>query len=161
MTETSIEAALARIQAQLHLDREREHDVLEEIRTHLEEAVAEAQASGLGEAEALAQAVRAFGVDAAAGKLHAVHVGWATADGVLAAGLPVLCALVLRWLVFAPDGTTLGWPELLIRPAFWVMAAIALAVPWLNFRRWRYALAMWTVFWGITLATLVFPGQRW
>lgn len=158
---TSLEDALARIQAHLHLERETEYDVLEEIRTHLDEAVAEGRGRGLSEAEALAETVRAFGLDEAAAELHTVHAGWGIADGVLAAGLPVLCALILRWLVFAPDGTALAWPELLIRPAFWLMAVIALVVPWLNFRRWRYALAVWTLFWGITLVTLVFPGQRW
>jgi hypothetical protein len=41
------------------------------------------------------------------------------------------------------------------------MAAIALVIPWLHFRRWRYALLMWTLFWGMTLLTLIFPSRHW
>ena len=79
----------------------------------------------------------------------------------VAAGLPVLCALVLRWLVFAPDGTALGWPRLLSRPAFWGVALAALLIPILKFERWRYALAMWLIFWGLTVAFVAGPALHW
>ncbi|MDH4138802.1 MAG: hypothetical protein OEW09_19125, partial [Anaerolineae bacterium] len=80
---------------------------------------------------------------------------------VIAAGLPVVCALVLRWLIFSPDGTALGWPQLLTRPAFWVIAAAALLVPLLKFGRWRYALATWIFFWAVTVISMIWPTQRW
>lgn len=89
-------AVLARIQARLELDRETEREVLDEIRSHLEEVVAEAQARGLSETAALAEAAARFGLEETGSELQQTHAGWGTAEGVLAAGLPVLCALVLR-----------------------------------------------------------------
>jgi len=93
--------------------------------------------------------------------LQQVHAGWGTADAVVAAGLPVVFALVLRWLVFAPNGTALGWPQILTRHAFWVIAAVALLVPLLKFSRWRYGLASWTFFWIITVIFAVLPALHW
>ncbi len=154
-------AVLARIQARLELDRETEREVLDEIRSHLEEVVAEAQARGLSETAALAEAVARFGLEETGSELQQTHAGWGTAEGVLAAGLPVLCALVLRWLVFAPGGTTVGWPQVLVRPAFWIVAAVALLIPMFRFRRWRYALATWLFFWAITVLFVLWPTQRW
>jgi hypothetical protein len=80
---------------------------------------------------------------------------------VIAAGLPVLCALALRWLVFAPDGTALGWPQLLTRPAFWIVGSVALLAPLLKFGRWRYALAAWAFFWAITILFVTWPARLW
>ena len=157
----TIEQVLARIQAQMDLDRETEQETLEEIRSHLEDAVAAAQARGLDEAEALAEAAAHFGVEEAGAELQAVHAGWGTADAVIAASLPVLFALVLRWLIFSPDGTAMGWPHLLTRPAFWVIACVALLVPLLKFGRWRYALATWVFFWAITVISLIWPALNW
>jgi hypothetical protein len=135
----------------MDLDRETERDVLEEIRSHLEEVVAAAQIQGLDATAALDEASRRFGAEEVGIELQGVHAGWGTADAVIAAGLPVVCTLVLRWLVFAPDGSTLGWPQMLTRPALWVIAAVALLLPLFKFGRWRYALATWFFFWAVTL----------
>jgi hypothetical protein len=157
-----IESVVARIGAQLDLDGETEHEVLAEIRDHLQEAIDRARAEGLSEREALAQAAARFGLEEEVGReLQAAHAGWGTADAVIAAGLPVVCALVLRWLVFAPDGTTLGWPQLLSRPTFWIVALAALMIPVLRFERWRYALATWILFWGLTVLFVTLPALRW
>ena len=161
MAAADIEQVLARIRAQMDLDSETEHELLEEIRSHLEEAVAAARERGLDETEALAEAAARFGVEEVGAELQRVHAGWGTADAVIAAGLPVVCALVLRWLVFAPDGTALGWPQMLARPAFWVIAAVALLVPWLKFGRWRYGLLSWVFFWAITVVFSTWPALRW
>jgi len=115
----------------------------------------------LDERAALAEAARRFGVEEVGAELQQVHAGWGTADAVIAAGLPVLCALVLRWLVFAPDGTAIGWPQMLTRPVFWVIAAAALLVPLLKFGRWRYALLAWIFFWAITVVFSTWPALRW
>jgi hypothetical protein len=61
MPDPDIEQLLARIQAHLSLDRETEHELLEEIRSHLEEAIAGARAQGSDETAALAEAAR-FGL---------------------------------------------------------------------------------------------------
>jgi hypothetical protein len=160
-SDTALEDTLARIRAQLNLDVETQSDLLAEMGAHLEDAVAEARERGLSEREALAEAAARFGVEETGTRLQETHAGWGTAEGVLAAALPVLCALVLRWLVFAPDGTAMGWPQLLVRPAFWVVAGVALLVPLLKFGRWRYALVTWVFFWIVTVITLVWPAYRW
>jgi len=161
-TESDIESMLSRIGAQMDLDGDAEREALAEIRDHLEQAVAEARDAGLDESAALQRAAAQLGADAEVGRaLQSTHVGWGTADAVLAAGLPVVCALVLRWLVFAPDGTTLGWPQLLARPAFWIIALAALLIPLLKWERWRYALAGWAVFWVLTVIFTVAPALHW
>jgi hypothetical protein len=157
----TIEQVLEHIRARLDLEAETEHELLEEIRAHLEEAVENARSQGLDEGEALAQAAARFGVEEVAQQLRAAYAGWGTLEGVAAAGLPVLCALVLRWLIFAPDGTTVGWREMLSRPALWAVAAIALLVPLLRFPRRRYALISWAVFWALSVLVTVGPAVRW
>jgi len=161
MTDSNIEEILARIRAEIDLDRETEHEVLEEMRSHLEDVVAEARARGLDESEVLAQAAEHFGVEEVGISLQAVHAGWGTADAVIAAGLPVVCALALRWLVFAPDGTALDWQQVLVRPAFWAVALAALLVPLLKFERWRYALVSWGFFWSVTVIFTLASAVRW
>jgi hypothetical protein len=157
-----IDEILARLRVEMDLDGETEQEVLAEIRSHLEEAAAAARAEGLDETQALAQAAARFGLEEEVGReLRAAHAGWGTADAVVAAGLPVVCALVLRWLAFAPDGTALGWPQLLSRPAFWIVAVAALLIPLLKFERWRYALAAWAIFWGLTVLFVAWPALRW
>ena len=159
---TGIDGLLDRIRAQMDLDAETEREVLAEIRDHLEESVAEARAGGLDEAGALARAAARFGLEEVVGReLQATHAGWGTSDAVVAAALPVLCALILRWLAFAPDGTALGWPQLLSRPAFWIVALVALLVPLLKFERWRYAMAAWVFFWALTVIFVALPALRW
>jgi len=161
MNAAEVDQVLAHIRAQMDLDNETEHEVLEEMRSHLEEAVEAARAQGLDEQAALAEAAARFGAKDVGLELQQVHAGWGTADAVTAAGLPVVCALVLRWLVFAPDGTALGRPQLLIRPTFWVIAAAAMLVPLLRFERWRYALMIWVFFWAITVIFATWPALRW
>jgi len=156
-----IDAVLEQVRAQLDLDADREHDLLEEIRGHLEDAVTAARVRGLSGEDALAEAAAHFGVEEVGRELQATHAGWGTADGVVAAALPVICALVLRWLVFAPDGTAVGWREVLVRPAFWVIALAALLVPLLKFPRWRYALVSWAFFWALSVVFCAWPAMRW
>jgi hypothetical protein len=157
----TVDEILAHIREHTGLEAETEHDVIEEIRAHLEEAVEAAQARGLDEHTALAEAAARFGVDEVGPALQAAHAGWGTADGVIAAALPVICALVLRWVVFSPDGTVAGWQEVLERPAFWAVSVALLLVPLVRFSRWRYAVAGWAVFWTLSVAFAVWPALRW
>jgi hypothetical protein len=156
-----IDHVLDQVRARLDLEAETEHELLEELRGHLEDAVEAARRQGLDEQGALAEAVACFGLEEVAQELHATHIGQGTADGVVAAALPVICALVLRWLVFAPDGTAVGWREVLVRPAFWVIALAALLLPLLRFPRWRYALVSWTFFWALSVVFCALPALRW
>ena len=157
----TIDDVLTRVRSRLNLEADAEYEVIEEIRGHLEQAVRDAKVAGRSEDEALETAAARFGADEAGEELHAAHVGRGTADGVAAAAIPVLCALVLRWLVFAPDGTAVGWQEVLVRPTFWVVSLAALLVPLLKFPRWRYALVSWTFFWVLSVVFFTLPALRW
>ncbi|MGD1996977.1 MAG: hypothetical protein PVH62_09410 [Anaerolineae bacterium] len=157
----SVDEIVAQIRAHLDLEAEAEHELLEEVRSHFEEVVEEARAQGLNEREALAEAATRFGVDEVAQELQATHVGQGALEGIAAAALPVLLALVLRWLIFAPDGTAVGWQETLGRPALWAVAVIALLVPLLRFPRRRYALISWAIFWGLSVIIAVARATRW
>jgi len=167
MADAQLDRLLERIRAQLDLDADRQQELLAEVRDHLEDALAAAQARGLDEEAALAEVAARFGVDEVGRELQATHVGWGVADGIIAAALPVVCALVLRWLVFAPGGTAVGWREVLIKPAFWIVALAALLVPLLRFPRWRYALASWAFFWVMSVIFFALrmyssaPALRW
>ncbi len=157
----TIDDVLNQIQANLGLEAEAEHEVLEEIRGHLEEAVAAGRARGLDDEHALREAATAFGVEQAARELHATHAGWGTLEGVAAAALPVMLALALRWLIFAPNGTADAWRQLLSPPTLLIIAATAILIPLLRFPRRRYALALWVFFWGLSLVTVIWPTLRW
>jgi hypothetical protein len=157
----TIDDVLDQIRPGLGLEAESEHEVLEEIRGHLEESVAAAVSRGVDERQALADAAAAFGVVQASAALHKTHAGWGTLEGVAAAALPVVFALVLRWLIFAPDGTADAWREMLSQPTFIVIAGVAILLPLLRFPRRRYALALWIFFWGLSIMTVVLPTVRW
>lgn len=157
----TIDDVLERIHAQMNLEAETEHELLAEIRVHLEEAVADARAQGMSGEEALTQAAARFGVDEVAHELQATHQGWGTLEGVAAAALPVLFALILRWLVFAPDGTFVGWEAMLNRPSFWIVAVIALLVPLWRFPRRRYALISWAIFWALSVIIITADAVTW
>ena len=157
----TVDEILARVGCELDLDAVTQLEILEDLGGHLEDAAAAARARGLDEEAALAEAAARFGVEEVGCELQAAHAGWGTADGVVAAALPVVCALVLRWLVFAPDGTAVGWQEVLARPAFWVVSLAVLLVPLLKFPRWRYALASWAFFWALTMIFFAWPVLRW
>jgi hypothetical protein len=157
----TIDDVLNQIQPCLGLEAEAEHEVLEEIRGHLEEAVAAAKARGLNEQQALKDAAAAFGVEQTTHALREAHAGWGTLEGVATAALPVLFSLVLRWLIFAPPGTADAWQGMLSAPTLIVIAVVAIFVPLLRFPRRRYAIALWIFFWGLSLITLVLPTVRW
>lgn len=160
MSTITIDQVLELIQARLDLSSETEYELLEEIRTHLEDAVANAKAKGEDNQVALLKAAEKFGIDEVSTQLQEVHLAWESADAIIASALPVLFALILRWLIFAPDGSALDWPQLLVHPAFWIVAIIALLIPLLQFRQWRYALIGWGFFWAITIIFVAFPTIR-
>lgn len=157
----TVDDVLEQIRIRMNLEAETEHEVLEELRGHLEEAMAAARAADEDQAGALAQAAARFGVEDAARELQATHAGWGALNGIALAALPVIFALVLRWLIFAPDGATAGWRETLSRPGLWLIVAISLLVPLLRFPHRRYVLVLWAIFWGLSLATALLPTLRW
>jgi len=160
MDQVTIDHVLAQIGRHLNLSKETEQELLAEIRTHLEDAVARAE--GGDEQAALLRAAEKFGIDEAGPELQQVHANWESIEAILASALPVLFAVILRWLAFAPDGSALDWPQLLAQPGFWIVAVAALVVPVLLFRRWRFALVGWGFFWLLTVIFVVFPSiNQW
>lgn len=151
-----VDRLLDSARSQLALEADRERELLEELRGHLEEAAAAARAGGLSEEQALAEAAARMGLEEAGRELQSTHVGWGTADGILAAAVPVVCTLALRWVVL-PHGTWDHIEQVLGRPEFWGIVLLALLVPLIRFRRWRYALASWAFFWTLSLLALVAP----
>jgi hypothetical protein len=157
MERLTIDAALEIVRLRLHLSKEAERDILDELRSHFETTVAEARARGEDEGRALEQALARLGGDQMSQELQAVHAGREGIEAIGATALPILGALILRWLVFVPEGTALAWRRLLVQPAFWLIAAGALLLPtpWLG--RSRLALAGWAIFWALTVLFAVFP----
>ena len=153
----TIDEVLTSISIHLHLSKEMEREILDEIRTHLEDAVAEAVKQGEDEQAALRRAAEEFGIAEAGEQIQQVHANWEAVDAVFITALPVLFAVALRWLTYAPDGTLHNWQQLLVRPGFFVMALAALFLPALVLRRWRYALISWGIFWFLTIIFVFFP----
>src|SRR6266545_1462983 len=104
MDRVTVDQVLANISIHLHLSKESENEVLEEIRTHLEDAITAAAAEGWDEEMALLKAAEEFGVAEAGAELQEVHGSWESLNAIATVALPVLFALILRWLAFAPDG---------------------------------------------------------
>ncbi len=158
----NIDFILAQIRDELDMSSETEHELLSEIRTHLEDAVAEAAETGEDETAVLQSVAARFGVQEVGQALQDVHAPWESADAIIASIIPVVGTLILRWIVFSPDGSAIGWQELLVRPAFWIVAIAALLIPALQFQRWRYALVSWGFFWAITVIFITLPTiQSW
>jgi len=157
----TIDDVLEQVRARLDLEADREYELLEEIRGHLEEAVADARARGIAEEPALEEAVRRFGVEPAADALRQTYMGRGALDGVLAAALPVIGVLMLRWLIFAPNGSFGGWQQVVSGPALSIIAFAGLVIPLLRFRRHRLALASWALLWGISLVMMLGAAVRW
>ena len=157
----TVEHILASVAKHFDLEADTERELLEEIRAHLSDTVAAARSRGMDEEAALDEAASRFGIEDTGSELQGTHAGWGTAEGVFAAALPVLGALILRWLVFAPDGVVAGWQEALLRPAFWGVSVSILLIPFLWFHRWRVALACWCVFWLLSMMFFGWPASRW
>lgn len=157
MSQATIDQVLARISSHLHLSKETEYETLSEIRTHLEDAVAKAVQKGEDEGAALLKAAEQFGIDEFGAELQQVHTGREAIDAIALTALPVLFTLILRWLVFAPQGTAQNWQQLLTRPSFWNVAVAALVIPALWFRRWSLALTGWVFFWLLSVIFVLFP----
>ena len=157
----TLDDILEQVRPRLGLEAEAEHEVLEEIRGHLEEAAAAARARGLDDEQALREAAAAFGVEQSATELRQTHAGWGTLDGVAVAALPVIFTLIVRWLIFAPEGSAGAWRQVLPWPTLAVIAGVIMLVPLLRLPRRRIALALWALFMGLSLITAVWPTLRW
>ncbi len=152
-----IEAFLSGLGDRLDLDQQQKREALEEMRSHLYDAIDSRLAQGLDPSASLERALVEFGSELRiAEELNMVHAGWGTADAIVFTALPVIMGLLMRWLVFAPDGSAIGWEHVLTSIPFWIVALAALLVPLLKFPRWRYALASWMLFWSMTVLFMMY-----
>ncbi|NUQ37882.1 MAG: hypothetical protein HUU23_08825 [Caldilineales bacterium] len=152
-TDHAIDAYLAGLAERLELDAQQRRELLDEMRGHLQDAVAAAQARGLDEQTSLQEALAAFGPEVRiAAEMNTVYAGWGMTDAIIFTALPVIMGLLLRWLVFAPAGSAAGWEKVLTSLPFWIVALAALLVPLLRFPRFRFALISWVLFWSMTVA---------
>lgn len=154
--EQAIDSHLAGLAERLELEKQSRTELLEEMRSHLLDAVDANLDQGLSPAASLERALSSFGPEIRiAGEMNAVYAGWGTTDAIIFTALPVLMGLLLRWLVFAPGGTAIGWDKVLTSIPFWIVALAALLAPLLRFPRFRFALASWVLFWGMTVVFVV------
>ena len=152
----AVDQVLTQIASGLQLSSQTEHELLEEIRGHLEDAAADAMQQGQATDEALHEVAERFGVEVVTEALQAEHAPWESADAIVACILPVIGALILRWLAFVPAGSAANWGHLLLQPAFWTVAIVVLLVSWLHYHRWQYALTVWSFFWALSLIFVAF-----
>ncbi len=155
-TQLTIDRMLQQIATGLQLSSQTEHELLEEIREHLEDALAEAEQQGRNSDQALSEVAERFGIELVADALQDEHAPWESADAIVACILPVAGALVLRWLTFVPGGSAANWRYLLVQPGAWLMAVLVLIVSLLYYHRWQYALTIWGFFWALSLIFITF-----
>ncbi len=149
-----LERYLSEIADQLNVDPTTEREIVREIRGHLEEAAFELHEQGLGEVESLSLAMDEFGeareVGRMLGKLHSDSANQA----VLAAFLPVALALTFKWILLPLLRACAQWQGNPTPIIFACLTVLALLVPGLTFKQWRYGYAVWAFFSLVTIAQL-------
>ncbi len=154
--QVTIDQLLEQIAGNLQLSAETERELLEEIRGHLEDSLADAIRRDENPNEAMQKVAQQFGAAVSAQALQDTHAPWESADAIVACILPVVGALILRWLLFVPAGSAGNWSFLLLQPIFWGMALTVLAASWHYYRRWGYAFTVWGFFWVLSLIFVIF-----
>ncbi len=153
----TINKILTTIEAELTLSQETKQELLAELRDHLEDAWETAVTNNEDPQTALQTIAKRFGGAEVGKALQQVHARWESSEAILACLIPVLAALVLRWLLFTPEGALAGWQSILAQPTFWIVALAVLLIPALQFQQWRYVLVNWGFFWVVTLIFILIP----
>lgn len=146
------EQYLADLAARLPLDRDQQQAILAEVSDHLGVAAEWWQEQGLDLEAAWQRAVEEFGtVDEIAASFVETRRGWGTNEALAAAALPVLLALVLKFVALPLLAVPRSW-QVLTHPALLSSAVLLLLLPlaW-KAERWRFGLAIWMVFWFFTV----------
>lgn len=149
-----LEKYLAEIANQLSVDPATEKEIVREIERHLEDAAAELQEGGLDGKQSLAQAIDNFGEAWEVGRMLGVLHSESANQAVLAAFLPVALALTFKWIVLPLLGSLAHWQAGPTPLIFACLAILALLVPGLTFRKWRYGYGVWAFFSLVTIAQL-------
>jgi hypothetical protein len=148
-----VEAYLREVRRRLRVDPAMEKAILAELRSHLEEATIAHQAMGLSRERAEARAIKEFGEAwEVAKQLQGVH-GSSFNQALLAAFLPVVLTIVLKWVAIPLLRLSAAW-QVVTSPAFLSVAALLLLLPTLRWEKWRYGLPAWGFFWAMTILEL-------
>ncbi|MGB5932318.1 MAG: permease prefix domain 1-containing protein [Anaerolineae bacterium] len=150
----SLEEYLSHLKRQLYLDRTTNEKILQEIRSHLVESAAGLHQKGYSPEESIALAIARFGeAEKVAEMMRQVYVESAN-QAVLAALLPVALTMAFKWVILPfleRIGSWQGNPT----PAITIsLALLALLIPGLTMRRWRYGYAAWAFFSLIAIAQM-------
>jgi len=142
----SLEEYLSHLARQLYLDRATKEKILQEIRSHLVESAADLHQKGYSLEESIALAIARFGeAEKVAKMMGQVYVESAN-QAVLAALLPVALTMAFKRVILPfleRVGSWQGNPT----PAITIsLALLALLIPGLTMRRWRYGYAAWAFF---------------
>jgi len=150
----SLEEYLAQLARQLYLDTPTKEKILEEIRSHLVESAAGFHQKGYSPEESMALTIARFGeAEKVAKMMRQVYVESAN-QAVLAALLPVVLTMAFKWVIL-PFLKTLGSWQGNPTPTITIsLALLALLVPGLTMRRWRYGYAAWAFFSLIAIAQM-------
>jgi len=150
----SLEEYLGDLARQLHLDTPNKEEILQEIRSHLVESAADFHQKGYSLEESMALAIARFGeAGKVAQMMRQVYVESAN-QAVLSALLPVALTMIFKW-IFLPllkgIGSWQGNPTPVITIS---LVLLALLIPGLTMRRWRYGYAAWAFFSLIAIAQM-------
>ena len=149
-----LERYLSEIASQLNVDPGKEREILGEMRSHLEDAIAEMQAEGLGTDESFAVALQEFGDPREIGRMLGRQHSESANQAVLAAFLPVALALTFKWVMLPLLRDLAHWQASPTPVVFACLALLALLVPGLTFKSWRYGYSVWAFFCLVTIAQL-------
>lgn len=150
----SLEEYLTHLDRQLYLDTPTREKILQEIRSHLVELAGDFHRKGYSPEESGALAIARFGEAEKVAKMMRQVYADSANQAVLAALLPVALTMAFKWLIL-PFLETLGnWqgdptPAIIIS-----LALLALLIPGLTMRRWRYGYAAWVFFSLIAIAQM-------
>jgi hypothetical protein len=154
MAENQLARYLSEVASQFNVDPATEKEILGEIRTHLHEATVEFQQGGLDEQQSLALALENFGEAREVGRLLGRQHSDSANQAVLAAFLPVALALTFKWVLLPLLRGLAHWQASPTPVVFACLALLALLVPGLTLKRWRYGYGVWAFFCLVTIAQL-------
>jgi hypothetical protein len=152
--DVQVDRYLSQVASQLNVDPATEKEILGEIRAHLDEAMLEISQGGLDAQESLALAVEDFGEAREVGRMLGKQHSESANQAVLAAFLPVALALTFKWLLLPLLRNLAHWQASPTPIIFACLALLALLVPGLTFKRWRYGYGVWAFFSLVTIAQL-------
>lgn len=145
---------LGEVARQLYVDTLTREKIVLEIRSHLVESAADLHQKGYSPEESIALAIARFGeAEKVAKMMRQVYVESAN-QAVLAALLPVALTMAFKWVIL-PFLERVGSWQGNSTPAITIsLALLALLIPGLTMRRWRYGYAAWAFFSLIAIAQM-------